>query len=248
MLELPDRKPRESASDYARRVLEHNIVHLRLLPGEQLQEKELAERIGVSRTPVREAILELKRRSILAVYPQRGTFVTFLEEKRGEDIRYLRFVFEPRLAEEACDARDGKLVQELRGIVCAQKPALLSDPDRFLQLDDQFHEAIYRALGRDDLYRIVKSHSIHFDRVRWLSSQLTSAESLVSEHEAIASAIEAGDAPAARMVYEQHLTRAIADHETLRALYPQYYAPVRELGSFQMPRKDAKQYSLARVD
>ena len=228
MLEILERKPRESASDFARRVLEYNIVHLRLLPGEQLQEKELAERISVSRTPVREAILELKRRNILVIYPQRGTFVTFLEEKRGEDIRYLRFVFEPRLSEEACAARDSGLVAELRGIICAQKPALSGDPDRFLQLDDRFHEAIYRARGREDLYAIIKEHSIHFDRVRRLSYQLNSAESLVFEHEAIVVAIEAGDASAARKVYEQHLTRAIADHEALKAMYPQYYAPARD--------------------
>jgi DNA-binding GntR family transcriptional regulator len=227
MLEILDRKTRESASDFARRVLEYNIVHLKLLPGEQLQEKELAEQISVSRTPVREAILELKRRNILVVYPQRGTFVSFLEEKRGEDIRYLRFVFEPRLAEEACAVRDGRLVAELRGIIYAQKPALSCDPDRFLQLDDRFHETIYRAQGREDLYQIVKLHSIHFDRVRRLSYQLSSAESLVFEHEAIAMAIEAGDAPNARKVYERHLTRAIADHEALKVLYPQYYAPMR---------------------
>ncbi len=102
MLELPERKPRESAGEYARRVLEHNIVHLKLLPGEQLQEKALAVEIGVSRTPVREAILELRQRRILNIYPQRGTFVSYLEAKRGEDIRYLRYVFESRLAEDAC--------------------------------------------------------------------------------------------------------------------------------------------------
>jgi DNA-binding GntR family transcriptional regulator len=194
MLEILERKPRESASEYARRVLEYNIIHLKLLPGEQLQEKALAVEIGVSRTPVREAILELKRRNILNIYPQRGTFVSFLEEKRSEDIRYLRFVFEPRLAEEASSARDPVLIADLRGIIYAQKLTLAGDPDRFLQLDDRFHEAIYRSLGREDLYRIVKEHSIHFDRTRRLSYQLNSSASLADEHEAIAGAIEAGNA------------------------------------------------------
>ena len=59
MLEVLERRSKESASEYVRRVLEYNIVHMRLLPGEQLQEKALAEALNVSRTPIREAILEL---------------------------------------------------------------------------------------------------------------------------------------------------------------------------------------------
>ena len=225
MLELPERNPRESASGYARRVLEYNIVHLKLLPGEQLQEKALAVEIGVSRTPVREAILELRQRKILNIYPQRGTFVSYLEEKRGEDIRYLRYVFESRLAEDACALRDTALADALSDNVRLQKLYVARDPDRFLKLDDQFHEAIYRALDREDLYVLVKEHSIHFDRLRRLSYNLSSSEALVDEHEDIARAIGAGDAQSARALCERHLQHAVADYEVIRALYPQYYAP-----------------------
>jgi len=225
MLEILERKPRESAGEYARRVLEYNIIHLRLTPGEQLQEKALA--IGVSRTPVREAILELRRRRILNIYPQRGTFVSYLEAKRGEDIRYLRYVFESRLAEDACALKDPTLAAALSHNVRQQRLYVARDPDRFLQLDDQFHEAIYRALGREDLYAIVKEHSIHFDRLRRLSYNLSTSEALVDEHEAIALAIEAGDAPQARALCERHLQHAVADDEVLKTLYPQYYAPTR---------------------
>ena len=225
MLELPERNPRESASGYARRVLEYNIVHLKLLPGEQLQEKALAVEIGVSRTPVREAILELRQRKILNIYPQRGTFVSYLEEKRGEDIRYLRYVFESRLAEDACALRDTALADALSDNVRLQKLYVARDPDRFLELDDQFHEAIYRALDREDLYVLVKEHSIHFDRLRRLSYNLSSSEALVDEHEDIARAIGAGDAQSARALCERHLQHAVADYEVIRVLYPQYYAP-----------------------
>jgi DNA-binding GntR family transcriptional regulator len=205
--------------------LEYNIVHLKLLPGEQLQEKALAVEIGVSRTPVREAILELRRRRILNIYPQRGTFVSYLETKRGEDIRYLRFVFESRLAEDACVLKAPAFYAALHENVRHQKLYVARDPDRFLQLDDQFHEAIYHALGREDLYTIVKEHSIHFDRLRRLSYNLSTSEGLVGEHEAITRAIEAGDAGSARALCERHLEHAVADYEVLKSLYPQYYAP-----------------------
>ena len=230
MLDLPERRPKESASEYARRVLEYNIVHLKLMPGEQLQEKALAEQIGVSRTPVREAILELKRGRILNIYPQRGTFVSYLEEKRGEDVRYLRSVFESKLVEEAATAADPGLVASLHEIIRAQRLCMANDPDCFLRMDDEFHRAIYVSLGREDLYEIIKEHAIHFDRVRWLSYKLNTAERLIEEHEAIAESIASGDAPTARATYEKHLTHAIADHEALRRIYPRFYAPeaVRE--------------------
>jgi DNA-binding GntR family transcriptional regulator len=234
MLDLPERRPKESASEYARRVLEYNIVHLKLMPGEQLQEKALAEQIGVSRTPVREAILELKRRHILNIYPQRGTFVSYLEEKRGEDIRYLRYVFESRLVEEAANAADPGLVASLHEIIQEQRLCMADDPDRFLQMDDEFHRAIYASLGREELYALIKEHAIHFDRVRWLSYRLNTAEHLVDEHEAIAEAIASGDAPKARATFEKHLMHAIADHEALRKLYPHFYAP----GAARGPRNN----------
>lgn len=225
MLEVLERKYRESASEYAKRVLEYNIIHLKLHPGEQLQERALAEQIGVSRTPIREAILELKRRNVINIYPQHGTYVSYLENKSSENIRYLRYVFEATLVEEACKIRDDKVICLMYENVQLQKLYIFRDPDRFMALDDEFHNEIYKMCGREGLFEMIKQNSIHFDRLRLLSYNLTTSKELIDEHVKITEAIERGDSLSARAICEKHLTRAITDHGSIRDKYPQYFAP-----------------------
>lgn len=225
MLMLLDRKSGESASAYAKRVLVFNIVHLKLLPGEQLQEKQLAEAIGVSRTPVREAILELKRSKVINIYPQRGTFISYIEHKPVEDIRYLRYVFETELAVQMCAVASDEAILRMQENVQMQNLCFARNMDRFMDLDDAFHGEIYRSCGRQMLGEIVAENAIHFDRMRRMSYNLSTSKELIDEHAAILDAIRAKDVVSVRGLYQKHLTRAIADHKSLRKQFPEYYAP-----------------------
>lgn len=228
MLEVLPRKKKESASEYVKRVLEYNIIHMKLLPGEQLQEKILAEQLDVSRTPIREAILELKRRNIINVYPQHGTYVSYLDIKYSDDIRYLRYVFEGALVERACEIRDQATINRMYENVQLQKLYIRRDRDRFLQLDDEYHEAIYDMCNCGMVYGIVRENSLHFDRLRMISYDLDSACELIDEHAAIIESIENGEKQRARALCERHLTRAISDLDRIREKYPQYFRPEKE--------------------
>lgn len=225
MLEILSRKKKESASEYVKRILEYNIIHMRLLPGEQLQEKVLAEQLNVSRTPIREAILELKRRNIINVYPQHGTYISYLDIKYSDDIRHMRYVFEGSLVERACEIRDQAIINRMYENVQLQKLYIRRDRDRFLQLDDEYHEAIYDMCDSSMIYGIVRENSIHFDRMRMISYDLDSASELIDEHAALTEAIENGDKARARALCEHHLTRAVNDLGKIREKYPQYFLP-----------------------
>ena len=76
MFEVLDRDTKESAREYIKRALLHNITNLNLIPGIQLQEVELCAQLQVGRTPLREAILELAQIKIVEIYPKRGTYVS----------------------------------------------------------------------------------------------------------------------------------------------------------------------------
>ena len=89
---IEERLPGESARDYAFRVIKQNIVSVELKPGSLLSENELSSRLGISRTPVREALSDLARVSILETLPQRGTFIALIDPKMVEDSRFLRCV------------------------------------------------------------------------------------------------------------------------------------------------------------
>ena len=225
MLEILERRKKESASEYVRRVLEYNIVHMKLLPGEQLQEKLLAELLNVSRTPIREAILELKRRNIINIYPQHGTYVSYLDSAYSDDIRYLRYVFETKLLENACEIRDREVIDRMYENVQLQKLYIWRDRDRFLLLDDEFHGAIYSMCKRGSIYQIVRENSLHFDRMRLISYDLESSRELIDEHAAMIEAIETADAMRARELCQRHLTRAISDYDRIKRKYPQYFKP-----------------------
>ena len=75
-MEIYPRLRKESARDYALKVLEGNITSLDLAPGTPISENELAAELGISRTPVREAIIELAKAYLIEIYPQRGSFVS----------------------------------------------------------------------------------------------------------------------------------------------------------------------------
>ena len=80
----------ESAKSYVLRVLIDNIINTRLAPGEKLNEPELCEKLGVSRTPFREAELELAQRRLIEIRPKIGTYVSLIDAELVEEVRHLR--------------------------------------------------------------------------------------------------------------------------------------------------------------
>lgn len=93
----------ESAKSYVLRVLIDNIINTRLAPGEKLNEPELCEKLGVSRTPFREAELELAQRRLIEIRPKIGTYVSLIDAGLVEEVRHLRAVLEAEIAGMACE-------------------------------------------------------------------------------------------------------------------------------------------------
>ena len=98
-----ERGEHESAKSYVLRVLIDSIVNTRLEPGEKLNEPELCEQLGVSRTPFREAELELAQRRLIEIRPKIGTYVSLIDAELVEEVRHLRAVLEAEIARMACE-------------------------------------------------------------------------------------------------------------------------------------------------
>ena len=71
-----ERLKRETAREYALRIIRQNIISLDLEPGSRISENELASELGISRTPVREALIELSKIKVIEIYPQRGSYIS----------------------------------------------------------------------------------------------------------------------------------------------------------------------------
>ena len=86
-----ERLARETGREYALRVLKENIVGLDLLPGSMLSENEIASCLNLSRTPVREAFIELSKVKIVEIYPQKGSVVSLIDYNMVEEARFMRY-------------------------------------------------------------------------------------------------------------------------------------------------------------
>ena len=88
MITISERREHESAKSFVLRVLIDNIINTRLEPGEKLNEPELCEQLGVSRTPFREAELELAQRRLIEIRPKIGTYVSLIDAELVEEVRH----------------------------------------------------------------------------------------------------------------------------------------------------------------
>ncbi len=93
-MEITARKSKETARDYAFRTLRKNIVNLKLQPGSMVSEKELADEMGISRTPTREALIELSKSQIVDILPQKGSYISKIDYSLVDEARFMRLVLE----------------------------------------------------------------------------------------------------------------------------------------------------------
>ena len=219
-----ERMPQESARDYAFRLLKDNIVSLELKPGTLISENELAMELGLSRTPVREAIIDLAKVSIIKTIPQRGSYVSLIDPKMVEESRFLRRVLDKAVIEVACESADPNAISELEENVHLQEFYLeRNDIEKILTLDNQFHKLIYTAAGKDIIYDMRDSVMIHFDRVRSLSAETVKDFKIVNDHRQMLDAILAHDAETAVNLVEKHLNRYKFDEAYIREQFPEYF-------------------------
>ena len=131
-----DSRRQGSAKDYVVQELIHDIVNIKLKPGEKLCEPALCERFGVSRTPFREAELELAQRKLIVVRPKIGTFVSFIDKELVEEVRHLRSVLEAELAVMACSMLTKKDIDRLwENVAVWEMYMQRGDYEKILQLD-----------------------------------------------------------------------------------------------------------------
>lgn len=203
------------------------IVGLELEPLSMISEKRISEEMGVSRTPVREALARLAAHHLVDIYPQRGTFVSPFRRPDLERSQFLREALEVALIQRVIELPDrAELVKRLRAEVELQETfASILDEQRFFQSDDDFHRLISNYAGLPGLWEEIQRSKVHMDRCRHLA--LASVEkdikAITTQHIAIVDAVEAGDAVAASAAMSIHLRRIFNTVDQVMELNPQYF-------------------------
>lgn len=215
---------RETAREYALRQIRANIENLQLKPGTVVSENKLARELGISRTPVREALQELQKNNLIEIYPQRGITIAKIDIKLVEEMAFLRCVLERAIVEELCDCITDEGINELELNIQLQEFYQKSKNNlKLYELDNEFHKAMFTLCNKDRLYNLMEEAQVHFNRIRTLSLYSVKEPKTVSEHKEIFNAIKARNKMDAGNLIVAHLSRYKLDQKEIMAAYPEYF-------------------------
>ena len=224
MVVISERGKGESAKSYVLRVLIDNIINTRLAPGEKLNEPELCEKLGVSRTPFREAELELAQRRLIEIRPKIGTYVSLIDAELVEEVRHLRAVLETEIADMACRTLTQADMEKLwENVALWQMYISRAQENKIFALDKEFHRTLYMMCGCPYWYELVENLAPHFDRTTILSFRCRPAAAILQDHSELLRAIEQRDTAAARRIAGRHMERYTENLSTIRESFPDYF-------------------------
>lgn len=206
--------------------LRERILALELPPGTVLPRAELAERFGVSQTPVRDALLRLAEEGLVDIFPQHATLVSRIDIPTALRAHFLRRALELEIVRELCAAPDSlrqALLARLRVQLSSQARAqAAADYAAFTEADREFHHAMYAALDMHDLWQLTRQRSGHIDRLRRLNLPARGkVAAVIRDHRAIVEAIEARDAARAQDAVRSHLAGTLTFVDEVRRRHPE---------------------------
>jgi DNA-binding GntR family transcriptional regulator len=200
------------------------ITSLTLPPGSPLSRNELAERFGVSSTPIRDALMRLEEEGLVEVFPQYATVVSRIDIGLAQQAHFLRLALELEIVRVLALGPPASLVDELLAtVVLQQKYAKAGDFEKFMAADNDFHQQLYAATGNQGLWDLVRSRSGHIDRLRRLHLPTPGkASDIVRHHRLIVAAIGAQAPDDAQQHLRKHLSGTLGYLAEIRARFPEY--------------------------
>lgn len=209
--------------------LRKNIVNLKLKPGESLNAKTIAEKLGVSRTPVRDAFIHLEKEGLIEVVPQVGSSVSKIDLKRVDEEKFIRESLEEKALELFIPNAQESVLSRMEANVQGQRVyAEKNDCLAFLELDDSFHAAIFLAADKAMSWELIQSMSGHYRRVRIMSLWDTAIlNKVMLQHEQILKKIQEKDLSAVHTLLRDHFINIVSVEQKLLQSYPDYFKKVQ---------------------
>ncbi len=203
--------PRQPIAAQIYERLRRAITTLSMLPSEALSEKELSLQLGVSRTPVREALIRLADEGLIDILPQRGSFVAPIRLRDVEEAQFIRESLEVAVSRRLAGGCSRRFLTEIKSNLYDQEKAVNTEAlDLFLDLDEAFHRSFCEEAGLPKSWRVIQSVKLQMDRVRYLSlPDLGHLRVLLTQHRSIVDAIESGDVDKAGNDMAAHLREVL---------------------------------------
>lgn len=205
-------------------ILRRFIIDGTLPPGAEFNQAQIAERLGVSRGPIREAIGQLEQEGLVQSIPYKGVFVTSLTRKHVEELYEVRIALELLVIDRSVDRLTDDDVRHLDGIIEQMRATgKAGDLDRLVELDLGFHEYLIRLADHDVAYKMWRTLEVGVMRcLRRRHRIYTFLDEVVGSHPTLVTAMAARDKALARQILQEHIGESLhnllanwpADEET----------------------------------
>jgi DNA-binding GntR family transcriptional regulator len=204
----PIERPKSMAVEVVDR-LRKAIVSGDLKLGQALSERQIAESLGVSKTPVREALAQLRLEGLVRIYPQKGVTVFSLSAREIRDICELRQALEAAALRHALERHPDRLAIGLGRVVDAMRAARVAGNARaYLDADTEYHQIFFEACGNQYL---AETYGLHVGKIAALRTHLAHrpmhTQKSFEEHVEMLGLVEARDLPSALAVLDRHIDR-----------------------------------------
>jgi DNA-binding GntR family transcriptional regulator len=212
------RPDRRKMTDWVCDELREAIVNLRLRPGEPLREAALAEKLGVSKTPLREAFARLEQEGLVETTSFKGAVVTGYSERDLKEIYELRALLEGAAARSAAEHADDATLRALRDVLDRSRALRdASDLVGLAELLGRFDVIVYSQVTNDRIGALIDNLRAHLTRIGRLTEDIPGrVEASVEEHAAIVDAILARNPDEAERLMRVHIASVLADQLATR--------------------------------
>ena len=205
--------------------LRNNIMSLLLKPGTVMSTQEVAQKLNVSRTPVREAFIRLQRDGLVDIFPQKETIVSRIDFHKVEQERFVRESLECAnidLFVEKCTRKD---IGELELNIERQHSTVNScDYNSLMALDNEFHHYMFKVTGQNLAWETIEQSANHYARIRMITvwNKDIMMETIL-QHQKIVSAVQESNADYAKIAIKAHLHQLENQINRIMKDYPDYF-------------------------
>ncbi|GAB2020981.1 GntR family transcriptional regulator [Pseudolactococcus yaeyamensis] len=215
-----------SLQEQAYKIILRKMIYSDFAPGQKISENELGQVLNMGRTPIREALLQLRKQGLIYVVPQSGTYVSKIDLKSADNARFTREQLEQKIMLECLIKIDDQGQDALKCIIEKQCQAALEQNKRdFFFFDNVFHRTCFEIADREEIWRWMNKNNTHLERFRWLrivTKELDWAK-IIDQHKKILATIFNKDVDEMNFLIGTHLHMMLDEKDFVISKYPDYF-------------------------
>lgn len=195
------------------RRIREGILAGKYATNEELKEKTIGDELGVSRTPVREALRQLELEGLVSIIPNKGAYVVGVSQKDIKDIYEMRSLLEGLCAKWAADnVTDSQLAELEENVFLTEFHYSKGNWEQIYELDNRFHELLYEASGSRELQHVLRDYHQYVQRIRRITlGKAERVKNSKEEHKKIVEALKLHDPQMAQENAKKHIRSTISN-------------------------------------